>query len=276
MNFSPASARVSRTLACALLALFGSSACAAVFPEVKTPLKTLDEGSELAPPPPDDLLYLYVQSADIPEKTRDGRGWDAVGGEAPDPVAKVFLNDVELFRTEVEANTFKPTWPEQPKANYRIPLHSKVRVEVWDINAIYNLPICVKKLRSLHDASLTGDLAVLCNGGARVILTVAPARPMLGLGFFYELHSRGVAVTRVFQESPAGRAGMKKGDEIIDLMGKAVKGLNKGEAQSLVNANASIGVQMILKRGTEEISLKLKRGPGYGTAQEGISFGELN
>ena len=94
MNFSPASARVSRTLACALLALFGSSACAAVFPEVKTPLKTLDEGSELAPPPPDDLLYLYVQSADIPEKTRDGRGWDAVGGEAPDPVSQERLRAV--------------------------------------------------------------------------------------------------------------------------------------------------------------------------------------
>src|SRR5215213_6772759 len=72
----------------ALCFTFGSAACGVVYPEVQTPLRTPPPGFALVPPPPDDLLYLRFEGADVPAKTVDGRSWDD-GGGLPDPYAKL-------------------------------------------------------------------------------------------------------------------------------------------------------------------------------------------
>src|SRR5689334_7709205 len=126
-----------------------SAACGAVFPEIAPPVKAPPPGRDLAPPPPSDLLFVTFVGADIPDKTRDGRKWDSLGGSAPDPFAKLFVDDRETILTPVQTDTLKPTWPDQKHANYLISSAAKIRVEMWDSNALNNHPICLKKLRDL-------------------------------------------------------------------------------------------------------------------------------
>lgn len=256
-----------------LIALALSSVgCAAVYPELSAPLRPPPAGKELSPPPPDDLLFLGFKQARIPSTTRDGRKWDKLGGAAPDPYAILFLNDKELFRTPVQANTISPTWPNQKKANYRIPNGSRLRVEVWDSNPVNNHPICVKKLSSLKEDAYQGEVSFDCESGASVTLRVEPAHAKIGLGFYYELRTERIFISRVIGESPAGRLGVEKGDEILEIQDKPVKSFEEGDAQSLVNANAQTGVKLKLRKPSgDQKSVTVINGPIYPVVSDGIA-----
>src|SRR5262245_58658901 len=102
------------------LAVLGAVACGAVYPQLGTPVRTPTAGAKLAPPPPDDLLFIKFTGAVIPKRTRDGRNWDSVGGSQPDAFAKLFIDGKVILETPVQANTLTPTWDGQRKANYRI------------------------------------------------------------------------------------------------------------------------------------------------------------
>jgi membrane-associated protease RseP (regulator of RpoE activity) len=247
------------------------AACGAVYPEVATPVRPYPTDRELTPPPPADLLYVEFQSATIPPKTRDGRQWDRVGGAAPDVFAQLFVDDREILRTPVASNTIEPTWPGQKKANYRIPHRSRVRVELWDSNPLNNRPVCVQRVRELHASAQSGELLVSCDSGARVRLRVAPARARLGLGFSYELRSQSIAVTRVIGESPAARAGLRKGDRLVEIEGRPVAKMEEGEAQSLINSRASVGLKLLVRNADGERPVELKAGPIYPTVDEPVS-----
>jgi hypothetical protein len=176
--------------------------CGAVFPEVVPLLRPPPAGQELEPAPPDDLVFVAFAGAQIPPRTRDGRKWDSMGGEAPDVFAKLFVDDKEIIRTPIESDTLKPTWPDQQRANYRISSRAKVRVELWDSNPINNQPICIKRLHNLPGQSGPVAVDVECDSGATLRLRVEPAHARWGLGFAYELLTVGAAVTRVIGSPP--------------------------------------------------------------------------
>jgi hypothetical protein len=71
------------------------TACGAVYPEISTPVRAAGE-RRLDPPPPEDMVFLKFANAQIPTRTRDGRQWDSVGGSAPDPFAKLLIQDREI------------------------------------------------------------------------------------------------------------------------------------------------------------------------------------
>jgi hypothetical protein len=245
--------------------------CGAVFPEISPPVKSPPNNRELKPAPPPDLVFIAFARADIPAKTRDGRQWDSVGGSAPDPFAKLFADDREIVRTPVQSNTLAPTWPEQKRANYRIASGARVRLELWDSNAINNHPICVKTLHDFVDQAGPLPLDVECDSGAHVKVRVEPAHARWGLGFSYELRTIGVAVTRVLLESPAARAGLKAGDEVLQISGKKVAQMEEGEPQSLINANSQTGLELVV-RGADraERPVKVSEGVIYPVSEEGI------
>lgn len=259
---------------CLLGFVFGSVACGVVYPEVKTPVRTPPPGFSLVPPPPGDLLYLRFDGADVPPRTVDGRPWDESGGAEPDPFAKLLVNGKEIIVTPVESNTLRPKWADQVRANYRIPRGSAVRVEVWDKNPIKSRPICLKDIDGLHEqVSVEHPLEIDCESGARVRLVVEPAHGKLGLGLFYELHTEGAYVTRVLEESPAHRAGLAAGDEIQTVQGQDVHTMEDGRLQSLINANATVGVKMSVKRGEEAPrALELRDGAIYPVLGEPIAI----
>lgn len=249
------------------------TACGAVYPEVKTPVRSVPPGRQVEPEPPPNLLFIVFDKVIIPKQTRDGRKWDDVGGNAPDPFAKVLVNGEEILKTPVESNTLHPTWPTQMRANYLIEPGSKVVVEVWDSNAIHNQPICRIDLHSIQEMASDVAEELLCNSGARVQLRIEAARPKIGLGLYYELQSQAVKVTQVIRESPAARAGLTPGTEILSIQGKKVPELDSDQIRSMINANGQTGLKLDIKLpdGTPK-SVELKEAAIYPVVSEGITF----
>ncbi|HEU5074723.1 MAG TPA: PDZ domain-containing protein [Polyangiaceae bacterium] len=249
------------------------TACGAVYPEVATPVRSVPPGKQLEPEPPGNLLYIVFDKVIIPKQTRDGRKWDAVGGAAPDPFAKLLVNGQEIIKTPTESDTMHPTWPTQVRANYRIEPGDKVVVEVWDSNPIHNDPICVVKVDSIHDKASDVASELLCNSGARVQLRVESARPKLGLGLSYELQAQTVKVTRVIEHSPAASAGLSAGVEIVAIQGKNVAELDADQIRSVINANGQTGLRLDIKLpdGTSK-GVEVKEAAMYPVVSEGITF----
>jgi hypothetical protein len=246
--------------------------CGAVFPELSTPIRDVPPTFELTPPPPDDLVFLAVVRAAIPEKTRDGRAWDSVGGSLPDPFAKVIVNGRDLLVTPVQTDTLTPTWPNQRRGNYRVPVGARIRVELWDSNPINNHPICVQELRELHEElSTEARVEIRCDSGAYLELIAEPAHGKLGAGLFYEMRTDQVFVVRVLRESPAARAGIKAGQEITRINGESTRGMASNRVRSLLNANVNLGVELELKnRSGESQKVTLKDGAIYPGVDEDL------
>lgn len=242
-----------------------TSACGAVFPELTPPIRQPPPGFVLEPAPPPDLLYIEFEKATIPAKTRDGRAWDSVGGSLPDPLAKLIVDDTELIVTPVQSNTLTPTWPNQKRGNYRIREGARLRVELWDSNPLNNRPICRQDVRDLHNnLSDSGSLDVMCDSGAYVKILAQPAHGKLGLGFSYEIRTDDVFVARVWAESPAARAGIKRGDQVVSIMGNPVKGMPEGRVRSLINSNGASGLALRVRGiDKQERDVVIKDGPIY-------------
>ena len=248
-------------------------ACGAVYPELSSPVRAVPGEKELTPAPPKALRYIVFEGAQIPARTRDGRRWDRYGGSAPDPFAKLMMNGKELLLTPVQSNTLTPTWRDQRRANYELVRGAELKVELWDSNPINHHPICVKVIKDLDSQIVQDTVSIDCDSGAHIRLTVAPARPKLGLGLYYELRTSDIGVTRLIRHSPASWAGIRKGDQIVSIQGRPVKNMDEGEAQSLINANSRTGLQLQVKGsdGPPRV-IRVKEGPMYPTVDEGLRF----
>jgi hypothetical protein len=252
-----------------LLGLGALAGCGAVYPEVATPVR-VPGARTLSPPPPDDIVYLKFASALIPTRTRDGRQWDSVGGSAPDPFAKLLVDDKEVLVTPVQANTLSPTWPDQHAGNHRLPRNVPMRVELWDSNPINNHPICVESINNLlGEVSADENLSIRCQSGANIELTVQPAHAKFGIGLYYEFRTYDIFVTRVVGQSPAARAGVQRSDQLLKIQGRPVKELDADSARSLINSNVATGVTLTIQRSNgPAFDITLKDGPMYPTIEE--------
>jgi C-terminal processing protease CtpA/Prc len=165
----------------------------------------------------------------------------------------------------VQANTLNPTWPDQPLGNYRIPRNTPVRVELWDSNPINNHPICVEAISNiLAEASNEQNVELRCDSGATIEIVVQPAHAKFGLGLYYELGNDDIHVTRVIGESPAARAKLRRGDQILRIQSRDVKGMDPETARSLINSNVSTGVTFSIKHPDGSLAdVTLKDGPIY-------------
>jgi hypothetical protein len=255
-----------------LFLALGLLGCGAVYPQLATPVRTPPAHLKLAPPPPEELLFVKFAGATIPTRTRDGRNWDSVGGSLPDVFAKLFVDGKVILETPVQSNSLNPTWPGQRKANYRIRTGAAIKVELWDSNPINNHPICVAQVRDLHAEALAEEpVQITCSSGAELSLEVDPAHARLGVGLFYELRREEIFVTRVLRESPAARAGLARGDQLLKIQGKVVKTMSDGEAQSLINANTATGVTLLVrKHDKSEVEVQLKEGAIYPMVDEDV------
>ncbi len=247
--------------------LFGT-ACVGLYPEISTPLKRPPAGAELEPPPPPDMLYIAFKRAEIPRLTRDGRRWDELGMGAPDSFATVSLDGRELFRTTIDTDSYHPIWPHSPQENYVVPRDAELRIELWEQNSVVDRPICTRDIRHPHEEAQLDPIVIECEGGAEIELELAPARADLGLGLSYELRSRSAFITRTLNRSPAERAGLRRGDELLRVMGRSVRAMDERELRTAINANAARGVKLTVKTpGSAERTVELKEGPIYRLAE---------
>jgi hypothetical protein len=249
------------------------SGCVLLYPARSTPVRGALSEDRYEPPPPRDVLFIAFKAATIPPKTRDGRSWDSVGGSAPDAYGVLFINGEEALRTVVVPNSLHPVWPNPTPVNLKVPASAKVRVEVWDDNALVSHPICVQGIHDIQDASAVGQFEVDCDSGASVVLTVQLPKARLGIGLFYEARGKTAFVSRVVAASAAGRAGLTAGDQILSAEGRPVAQMDAGDLEGIFSANSSRGVTLEVtgsSGGTKKITLRDE--PMYPVKGEGIEL----
>jgi hypothetical protein len=256
--------RAWRALGAAAVPLFASSlsilwSCAAVYPEAQTQLRAPNPNSELLPPPPKGVYWIAFKEAEVPEKTRDGRTWHELGNKLPDPQVTLFVNGKELIKTAGQNSTLHPTWPGSPRGNFRLNPGDRLRVELWE-ESLVKKPICVKEIgNSAEDWAAAKEIRLECDGGARITVSFEPAHGRVGYGFYYELRTQSVFLTRVFEESAAARAGLKTGDEVVRFGDKRARDMKPVEVQSYVNAPKMEGIVLSVKHpdgNTVDVTLK--------------------
>ncbi|HEY5955515.1 MAG TPA: PDZ domain-containing protein [Polyangiaceae bacterium] len=251
--------------------------CGLFYPIVSTPLRGAVPVDQYKPPPSKDVVFVAIASAHIPTKTRDGRSWDKGAGAAPDAYALLFIDEQEVLRTEVQPNSFHPVWSAATTFNLKVRQSSKVRLEVWDDNALVSHPICNEVVRDLPDAASVGTLEVECESGARATLIVEPPKARLGIGLFYELRGKAAFVWRVVAESAAGRAGLKAGDQILSAQGRPVSSMGSGELESIFNGDARGGIELEIRTTVgEHRKLRVRDEPMYPVKGEDIELAAPN
>lgn len=256
-------------LSVAVAAVAGSLlvACPAVYPELKTPVRTTRAGQALEPPPPSDVRWLAFKGAKIPTLTRDGRRWgNELSTGLPDSYAKLLVNGTEVVRTNVEKGTLTPSWQKSPRGNFRLHAEDKLRVEIWDTRMLNDHPIGIKDLGSMgaYDQRGLEEIQEECESGATFSLANEPARGFVGYGLFYELRTYDAFVTRVYEESPAARVGIRAGDQIVSIDGKVVREMKEGELPSQFNAPSLQGLEVAVRHEDgSTMTVRLKEGAVY-------------
>lgn len=244
--------------------------CPAVYPELPTRMRKALTEAALDPPPPENVYWLKFASARVPERTRGGKTWGESLGKLPDPIAKLYINDVLVMKTPPQSNTLEPTWPNGPRGNFKISPEDKLRIELWDSNTINDKPIIVRDVGHIDsDARLNQRIRFDYDVGGEVVLTVERAHAMLGLGLWYELRTESAFITRLMEGSPASRAGLAAGDEILKIGNGDVHTMSADVIQSAFNAVPSDGISLMVKHadGTT-LSVTVKEGAIYPTYEQ--------
>ena len=246
------------------------SGCLAVYPEIATSTHKPLAGLTLDPPPPDSTRWIKFTAAHIPDRTRDGRTWNQAFGTLPNPSAKLFIHDEEVLRTPVQTGTLDPTWPNGPKGNFQIDFaNDRIRVEIWNSSPIND----ARRLRDYghvsEDDKLAGAVRMDLDGGADATLAFEPAHAIIGVGLSYDLRSESCLVTKVLAQSPADRAGLEKGDEILKIADRDVKVMSVDELRSAFNAVPIKGLPLFIHhaKGTTT-NVVVKEGPIYALYKE--------
>lgn len=80
-----------------------------------------------------------------------------------------------------------------------------------------------------------------------------------GIGAEIKYEKDKVIVGRIFEDSPASKAGLKTGDELIKVEGNSIKDMSLNKISSLVKGEKGTEVNITVIREKKEILLKIKR-----------------
>jgi len=241
------------------------TACPAVYPELGTRTRPMTAGQTLDPAPPTELRWMKFVSGRVPDRTRDGRAWGP-GGKAS-PYAKLLVSGKELLRTNVQSSTLEPTWPDGPRGNFRLGPTDRLRIELWDSNPLNDKPIGAQDIGQPGEQQLMDkQIRVIFDDGGEVVLAFEAAHPVQGLGLWYELRTESCYLTRLLEGSPAERANLKTGDEVLKIGPREVKSMSADEVKSSFNAVPLDGLALTVRHAAGPVSdVTLKEGPIYPT-----------
>jgi hypothetical protein len=228
-----------------------------------TKLMPAAKGVALDPPAPSSVLWVRPTAAVIPTRTAGGKLWDDVGGW-PDAFAVFTVNGREVMRTEVVTDSLKPKWVYEG-GNFEISAGAELRIDLFDADALKDIPIGSARFSApTREELASGELELDIGRRGLVRLAIAEAQALLGLGFDY-MFVRGDCVARqVLKHSPAGRAGMRVGDQIVNIAGRKVKAMGPKDVMSAFNAVPAKGILVVvLHEGGTTQSMTLLEGPVY-------------
>ena len=168
------------------------------------------------------------------------------------------------MHTKPETATLSPTWKDSARGNFKVSSADRFRVELWDGDMIGDKPIGVKDFRATNDFVIGDRIRVDVGAGAEVTLAFEPAHAMFGVGLWYELRSDTCYVTRLVNNSPAERAGIQSGDEVVSLNGRQVTTMTTNAIRTMFNSINKDGLPIVIRHEDgRTASVTLKEGPIY-------------
>lgn len=229
-------------------------ACA--YPRRSTSLSSVAHSDDLRPP--GDIVRIHFTSAIIPPNQRSGQPWDE-DGSGPDSFVRLYRDDELIFESDPFPDSIEPHF-DLTTENLELPARAELRLELWEQDtARLPTPIGTWRGRGLPAGALQdADASLMLEGRATLLFRVIPPVAERGTGIaLYEFRSDHAKVLEVIAASPAGRAGVRAGDDILSVGGAPLDGMDEGSAASALSLASSRSSRLSVRRGatTEELTL---------------------
>jgi hypothetical protein len=236
----------------------GSVGC--VYPRRETALSPVARIVGLANPPA-HVYRLTIVRARVGPLQRGGLPWDDDGSTGPDVYVRVLRDGEVVLRTETLANEFEPEWNVTTERNVYLPPSAELRIEVWDEDVFGGDPVGIYNNRGLPlNAQPGADASIFLDTDSVLTLRVERPQAHRGVGIAeYEVRPESLAIVRVLTHSPAGRAGLEPGDEIVAIGEEQIADLGAGEAASALSLAQTRQVPLTVRRAGEEREVVLDR-----------------
>ncbi len=248
--------RFLHVLACALLVSVMVAGCA--YPRRGTALSTVRDSAGLSSP--SDVVRIRFLSAQISPRERSGLEWDS-DGTGPDTIIRIYRDDTLIYESEPYPNSIAPEFG-FTSGNLSLPASSVVRIELWDDDGLTAATIGTWRGRGLPQNALPGaDAALMLEGRSQLMFRVVHPQAFRGVGIEeYEYRGESLKVLSVIRRSPAGRAGVEVGDEIVSVGTQKIDDLDEVRAASAISMAGSRPTTITVQRGTEREVLELDGG----------------
>jgi hypothetical protein len=234
-----------------------------VYPRRSTslsPVQRPDASQSLSAPA--DIFRVTVVSAQIAPRKRGGLAWDDSDG-APDAYVRIFRGGEQIFESSTIDDSLAPEWNATLERNVRIPSTAQLRFEVWDRDVVGSDPIGIYRHQGLPpNAVEDADARLMLENGSFLTVRVQGPRPHRGVGISsYEIRPGALHVLEVMQYSPAERAGIEAGDQIVRIGDRAVSEMNGQQAASALSMCAHRDTALTVRSSAgQERTVDLDRG----------------
>lgn len=197
---------------------------------------------------PANVHSLRIVSARVPEQGRGARSWDDDGG-LPDPMVRIYRDDELIYESSVEEDTLRPAWDERIPRNFYARPDATYRFEVWDNDDIGADPIGIRTSHGLPPNVVEGaETRLLMESGATLVLQLERPQGHRGIGItLYELRPEALVVLEVETHSPAGRAGIVPGDEILTIGEQSVRAMGQQRAAGALSMAAERHQTLVIR-----------------------------
>jgi len=186
------------------------------------------------------MVRLRFENAEIPPRDRGGREWDD-DGSGPDSVIRIYRDGQLVYESEPTLDDNRPQYDfESP--NLFLPSSSNVRFEMWEQDTFAALSVIGSwSGRGLPNNTEHDAIAhVFLDNGTTLRFRVLPPTAERGTGIGeYEVRGDGLALVEVYRFSPAGRAGLRAGDVIVEIDGERIADLGEGRAAGALSMASS-------------------------------------
>ncbi len=208
---------------------------------------------------PENVWQLEFRSAHIPPRDRGGHEWDDDAG--PDPFIRLYRGEELLWESEPVSDTLEPEFGVTLPKNVYMPPDEELRIELWDQDVSDHI-IGTWRGRGLPPNALPdADARIMLEGGATVVMRVHRPRAHRGVGItLFEARGSALRIVEVEQFSPAGRAGIEVGDDIVKIGDKDVSDLNDAQAASALSLALDREEPLIVETDGEQRTVTMDRG----------------
>jgi hypothetical protein len=222
------------------------------FASIKTP-----------PYQPQNLWSVTVISGQVAPRKPSGLSWDE-DKTRPDPFVRLYIDNRLVWESPVAEDTLNPQWNATLPRNVAIGPDTPLRIEMWD----HDTPPAADPIGRLQRIGLpptaqpNAVARLMMDTGAILTVTVAPPKYHKGVGVtWYEVRPSALVVLEVEKYSPAGRAGIRSGDQIAAIDGHSVESLGDSQACSLLSLASERGYALdVIDHKGQRRSIKLDNG----------------